>query len=295
MAFAPCLLAMVALAVPASVHIALPERSAAPSPSEAGSRQARALVLARLMVPEDLVVEQEIMLAKRDYRMRANANPRSKRLEATYPGIHMSVWAEVEPQLRRLAADGKPALWARQAARLQSLLTARETEALITLYSTSVGRRIVRATVQSVDSYPDRSRRLSPPDERKVAAVADGLGDLTAEDEAALLAAHRLIGRDKLENHRRGNGPDRAALATGVGAPPAVPRRQDHQRGNCPAYREPPAAPLRPTPPALSTAAPFQPSGSNRVQWRSLPIGDRRRGWPSPASRSPIFVPIAMR
>lgn len=198
MTFAACLLVMATPAVPTSVQIALPERSAAPSTVEAGSRQARALILARLMVPEDLVLEREIMLAKQDFRRRAYADPRSRRLEATYPGIHMSVWAEVEPELRRLASEGKPSLWARQAARLQSLLTADETEALIAFYSTPIGRKIIRATVQSVDSYPDDSRRPSPPEGRKVAGVTDALGDLTPEDEAALLAAHRVVGGEKL-------------------------------------------------------------------------------------------------
>lgn len=190
-----CLLSM---ASAASAQAVPPAPPPAPSSVEAGSRQARALVLARLMVPEDLVVQQEIRLAKQDYRRRTNANPRSRRLEATYPGIHMSVWAEVEPELRRLAAEGKPSLWARQADRLQSLLTADETEKLITFYSTSIGRKIIRATIESVDSYPDDRRPIPAPDQRKVAAVADGLGDLTPEDEAALLAAHRVVGGDKL-------------------------------------------------------------------------------------------------
>ena len=168
-----------------------------PASIEAGSRQARALILAKLIVPEDLVLEREMALAKQAYQAAIQANSEARRLEAAHPGLYAAAWAEAAPELRRLASEGKPRLWASLAAGLEPLLTADETEALIGFYSTSVGRKIVRLGFETVNSYPDDSRPAAPADVQ--ALVGREFDTFTSEDEAALLAVRRVVGGDKVK------------------------------------------------------------------------------------------------
>lgn len=200
MALSPVLLAAFLLGISAAARAQIDDagRPAAPPPIESRPLAARTLVLAKLMLPEDLIVEQEMALAKGTFEAAVPANPRARRLEAAHPGLYAAIWAEVEPELRRLASEGKPILWTRVAARLETLLTANETEALIAFYSTSIGRRILRVAIAAIDSYPDDSRPPAPPERQVVAARVRELGEIGAEDRSALAAASRIVGGDKL-------------------------------------------------------------------------------------------------
>jgi hypothetical protein len=182
--------ALAAVAAPAA-----PLASQAPSPVSARP-ESRALVLARIVAPLTLLVDKEIAEARRSFDSSVAGNPRARAAEAAYPGLYAYAWRETEPLMRTLSGANYDSLHKKLAAMFDARLTPKETEALIAYYSSPLGQRSLRTTIEGIRVQPEGLPPARTPGLADRAAK-EALASMSAADEAAVLELSRHIGLDK--------------------------------------------------------------------------------------------------
>lgn len=197
---AACLIAIpgLASAQAAPAAPAAPAQAATPSP--------QALAMAQLFMPEELMEKVALRGAVRGMAAAARNDPAAREMEEKYPGISAAIWSAVEPEFRRFAREEHPNYLIVIASIYSSNLTPRELDALLALYSTPTGQKIidqlhramlpdevVAETVRTGEMPETAMRSAMAAQARKV------YDSLTAEDRAVIVAAMRSIPMEKVQ------------------------------------------------------------------------------------------------
>ena len=162
----------------------------APKPSK------RALLLASLFGPPELLVDAALREAKRGFDDMVANDPQSRATEAKWPGVHAFVWREVEPQMRADSLAAERATVARIAALFQARLNPDEIEALTVYASTPQAQRMTREMIAGIRTAPPGQPAAPTPGlARRV--HADFMDGLTPDELRELAAIIKTLPREK--------------------------------------------------------------------------------------------------
>lgn len=190
------LLLAAALSVPAAPALA-EGGEAAPLVRSATSE--RALLLATLYGPPELLAEQSLREAKRAFDEMVRTDPSSRATEARYPGVHAFVWKTVEPQMRSDALAAEQPTLRQIAALFADRLSPEEIEAMIALASTPGARRLTRDTIAAIRTAPPGQPPAPTPGlAERMAANFDFTAGLTADEVRDLAGLAALVPKEKL-------------------------------------------------------------------------------------------------
>jgi len=201
------LLATCGLAIAAAPAAAQPAAPMAQGVSTAVN--SRALELAKLTAPLELLVEGQMRVFHQALLAGFRSEPDAVKLEADYPGIADAIWIAVAPEVERSWRADIPAYWNRVANAYAVRLNAREIEALHNFYSSPVGQEAVRGMYRNFDATPVIDEMISS----DVAQISSGqfraaarnaaektVETMAAEDLRAAEVLLRVIPREKIQS-----------------------------------------------------------------------------------------------
>lgn len=140
--------ALLVALVPAAPALAAPAASA----TQDAALRAKALVLAKVLNDQDVLLETVPAAFSKGMRAAADADPMAKQLEAHYPGFLEELGRTVLPGFTRLLVAKLPDLWQRSADLFARRLTLAEMDKAIAFYGSPTGKNVVRAMSGTMDA-----------------------------------------------------------------------------------------------------------------------------------------------
>lgn len=192
------------LRVAAALLIAPATLIAGPAPAAAQAvdpaHRARALELAKLTQPRELVLSAVMAQTDKHFVSVLGGTPEGKEMEAAYPGILDAMYKGARGELVTAMEAMIPQMWDSFADLLAARLTLAEMEAMETFYRTPTGRKMLQGAMGAIDMkglFTEAARQedvtIGSADINKVQAqaVRGAVASVDASDMAALEAFNR--------------------------------------------------------------------------------------------------------